>query len=93
MFGDNESVINSSNTPHDKLHKRHNALSFHRVREAIAAKTIGFYHIAGLINPTDILSKHWGYQQVWGVLRPLLFWKGDTLNIRNIKKDEKEKLD
>jgi hypothetical protein len=37
MFGDNESVINSSTQPHSKLHKRHNALSFHHVREAIAS--------------------------------------------------------
>ena len=26
MFGDNESVVNSSNLPHAKLHKRHTAL-------------------------------------------------------------------
>jgi hypothetical protein len=32
MFGDNESVVNSSIQPHAKLHKRHMALSFHRVR-------------------------------------------------------------
>jgi hypothetical protein len=31
MFGDNESVVNSSSIPHARLHKRHNALSFHRV--------------------------------------------------------------
>jgi len=31
MFGDNESVVNSASTPHAKLHKRHTALSFHRV--------------------------------------------------------------
>ena len=37
--------VNSLTTPHAKLHKRHNALSFHRVREAIAAKIIGFYHV------------------------------------------------
>ena len=29
MFGDNESVVNSSSIPHAKLHKRHTALSFH----------------------------------------------------------------
>ena len=33
MFGDNDSVVNSSMTPHAKLHKRHNALSFHQVRK------------------------------------------------------------
>ena len=31
MFGDNKAVIDSSTQPHSKLHKRHNALSFHRV--------------------------------------------------------------
>ena len=37
MFGDNESVVNSACAPQAKLHKRHVFLSFHRVREAIAA--------------------------------------------------------
>ena len=37
MFGDNESVVNSSVQVHAKLHKRHNMLSFHRVCEAIAS--------------------------------------------------------
>ena len=64
VFGDNKSVVNSASTPHAKLHKRHTALSFHRVREAVAAKIIRFYFIAGENNPADILSKHWGYQQV-----------------------------
>ena len=36
MFGDNKSVVDSSTKIHAKLHKRHTALSFHRVREAIA---------------------------------------------------------
>ena len=37
VFGDNQSVVNSSIQLHAKLHKRHNMLSFHFVREAIAA--------------------------------------------------------
>ena len=83
MFGDNESVVNSSAQPHAKLHKRHTALSFHRVREAIAAGIVGFFHIPGECNPADILSKHWGYQQVWQLLKPLLFWQGDTMDINS----------
>ena len=83
MFGDNESVVNSSAQPHAKLHKRHTALSFHRVREAIAAGIVGFFHIPGDSNPADVLSKHWGYQQVWQLLQPLLFWQGDTSDIDN----------
>jgi hypothetical protein len=78
MFGDNESMIKSSAYPHATLKKRHNALSFHRVREALASNMLALYHIAGELNPADILSKHWGYQQIWSVLQPVLFWQGDT---------------
>ena len=81
MFGDNESVVDSSNRLHAKLHKRHNALSFHRVREAIASGFVTFTHLPGSENPADILSKHWGYSDIWSTLKPLLFWAGDTANI------------
>jgi hypothetical protein len=78
MFGDNLAVVKSSTLPKAKLHKRHTLLSFHRVREAIAAGIIYFIHIDGRINPADILSKHWGHAQVWE--KPLLFWQGDTIH-------------
>ena len=65
MFGDNESVVNSSTIPHSKLHKRHNALSYHRTREAIAAGIIRFVFIRSEDNPADILSKHWDYPSIW----------------------------
>jgi hypothetical protein len=81
LFGDNKSVVDSSMQVHAKLHKRHTMLSFHRVREAIASGMIGFYFIPGEINPADILSKHWGYAQIWPQLKALLFWKGDTEDI------------
>ena len=77
MFGDNESVVNSSSIPHAKLHKRHTALSFHRVREAIAAKYVSFNFLPGSDNPADILSKHWAYSATWHMLQYLLFWEGD----------------
>mgnify|MGYP000464932623 CR=1 FL=1 len=81
MFGDNESVVNSSMTPTGKLHKRHTALSWHRVREAIASGMVFYFHLPGVINPADMLSKHWGYQQTWMMLQALLFWKGNTLEL------------
>ena len=74
MFGDNQSVITSSAVPQSGLSKRHVALSYHRVREAVAAGIVRFLWIESKKNPADILSKHWGYQQVWELLRPLLFW-------------------
>ena len=72
MFGDNKAVVDSSTVPHAKLHKRHNALSFHRVREAVCSGMVSFFHIGGIHNPADILSKHWGFQQV-KTLMELLF--------------------
>jgi hypothetical protein len=81
MFGDNEAVVNSSTRFDAKLHKRHSALSFHRVREAIAARVVRYYHLAGEYNPADVLSKHWAYGSVWKLLQPLLFWQGDTAHI------------
>lgn len=63
-------------------------LSYHFVRENIAAGVIRFAHINGEHNPADILSKHWAYQAVWPLLRPILFWKGDTMGI--VKNREKK---
>jgi hypothetical protein len=78
MFTDNQSVFINASLPHSPLKKRHQALSYHRVREAIAAKIINLFKIHGPKNPADILSKHWGHADVWNTLRPILFWRGDT---------------
>jgi Reverse transcriptase (RNA-dependent DNA polymerase) len=81
MFGDNESVVNSSMHPHAKLHKRHTMLSFHQVRQAIAHKILNFFHIEGKFNPADILSKHWSHNDIWHSLQPLMFYKGNTAKL------------
>ena len=80
MFGDNDSVVNSSMRIDAKLHKRHTALSFHRVREAIAGDIVRFHWIESHRNPADILSKHWKYNDVWDTLKVLLYWSGDTMD-------------
>ena len=36
LFGDNESIVNTTSRPHGKLHKRPLMLSYHYVREALA---------------------------------------------------------
>ena len=64
MFGDNEVVVNSSSNLHAKLHKRHNALSFHHVCEAIASKFIDFNYLQEvlpiLFNSSYFLLVHCG---------------------------------
>jgi hypothetical protein len=76
--------------PHSCLSKRHNALSYHRVREAIAAGVINFFWIDGKSNPADIVSKHWSYPQVWHLLQPILFFSGDTSSLISSCDEEKK---
>ena len=64
IFGDNNTAVNESMIPHAKTHKRHAALSFHRVREAATAKIILHHFIKGSANPSNILSKYWGHSKV-----------------------------
>jgi hypothetical protein len=79
LFGDNQSVITSSTIPSSMLNKRHNALSYHRLRESIAARIIYFIHIEGQYNPSDFLTKFLPYHRFRPLIQPLLFWYGDTL--------------
>ena len=81
LFGDNKTVVDSSANPASKLSKRHVLLSYHEGREAIVAGLLNFIFIPGSINPADILSKAWGYQAVWPMLKALLFWEGNTMSI------------
>jgi len=74
VFGDNESVINSAAIPHSKMHKRWVALSYHRVRWAVAAGIINIHHVSSKKNAADVLSKHWDLPSVWEMMKPLLFW-------------------
>jgi hypothetical protein len=78
MLGDNQSIVTSSTIPHSTLSKRHNALAYHRVHEAIAYGIMNFVWIDGKDNVAYILSKYVGYQTAWPLLQPLLFWKGET---------------
>jgi N-acetylmuramoyl-L-alanine amidase CwlA len=75
--------------PHSKLHKRHNALSYHRTREAIAAGITRYYHVEGKTNPADIVSKHWDMPSVWGSLKPIMFWNWNPTASKPDDADEK----
>lgn len=56
MFGDNLSVVLQSNVPSSSIKKRHNALAYHRVREAVAAGILNFVHI----NSKENFLLFWG---------------------------------
>ena len=80
MFGDNQSVVTSSTIPHSSLSKRWNALSYHRVYEAIAGGWLRFEHIPGTENPADILTKILPWYKLRVFVKPMLLWKGDTVD-------------
>ena len=82
-------VVNSSTIPHGKLHKRHTMLSFHRVREVIASKIVNFTFIPGSINPADILSKHWAFEEICSLILPMLHQYGDPMATEEETKYEK----
>ena len=76
MFGDNKSVVTSSTVPHSLLSKRHNIMSYHRVREASAAKILAFHWCDSSQNKSDILSKHWKFSKVYHIIRDLFDYQG-----------------
>ena len=78
LLGDNQSVITQSTVPSSTLSKRHNALAYHRMRWAVAAKIIKFVKVDTLDNVADPLTKYLGYSEAMPLLKPLLFWAGDT---------------
>ena len=57
MLGDNMSVVLNTSVPSSVLKKKHCAISYHRVREAIAAKIMRFAHIPSTENIADVLTK------------------------------------
>jgi hypothetical protein len=79
MFVHNASVITSSTIPQSTLNKRHNALSYHCVRECIASKILYLLHCSGKINLTDMLTKPLGWVRFWPLVQPLFFWKLETI--------------
>ena len=81
MFGNNKLLVNSAMQFGARLHKRRIVLSFHRVCEAIAANIYRFTYLNTTKIATDVFSRHWGYSCVWKLLRPTLFWHGDTLDM------------
>ena len=73
LLGDNKSVVLNTTIPSSALKKKHNAIAYHRVREAIAARIIRFCHIDTQVNLTNILTKPLGNDDFHHLIRPILF--------------------
>jgi hypothetical protein len=73
MFGDNKSVVINTTMPSSQLKKKHNAIAYHRIRKAIAAKIINFFHIRSEDNFADILTKPLPVRIFYRLVKPMLF--------------------
>ena len=73
MLGGNKSVVINTTIPSSALKKKHNAIAYHHVLEAIAARLIRFCHIDSKINVADVLTKPLDNQSFHHLIRPFLF--------------------
>ena len=80
MIGDNKSVVMSSTIPPSILNKRHNMLSYHRVRQAIATKIL--YWSSSSQSRSDILSKHWDCMKVKDTVKEIFDYQGDIILLK-----------
>jgi hypothetical protein len=57
VFCDNQSVITNSTVPDSILRKKHNAIAYHCVREAVVAEVVRIAYVHSKSNNADILTK------------------------------------
>ena len=75
MLGDNMSVILNTTVPSSQLRKKHNAIAYHRVREAIAGGIIRFAKVDSKDNFADCLTKPLPKDDFLRLVNPILFRK------------------
>jgi len=76
VFGDNGSVITNATVPSSTLKKKHNAICYHRVREAVAAKTIRIAYIPTGQNLADMSTKLLGGAKLHEFCKKILYQMG-----------------
>jgi hypothetical protein len=57
VFCDNNGVVKNASIPHSTLLKKHNAINYHAVREAVAAQIIRVIKEDGMTNLADLFTK------------------------------------
>ena len=72
IFCDNKSVCNTAREPDARLNKKHNAINFHRIREAVAAGWCRVAYEPGETNLADFFTKILPTSRRREILRQLL---------------------
>ena len=74
LFGDNLGVIQNASNPDSDIKKKHVAISYHAVRESIAANILVPHWIKGKYNVSDLLTKQIGGSE-FHLLLEQMFWQ------------------
>ena len=85
LLGDNKSVQISTLLPSSSLNKKHNAIAYHKVREASAAGILVFVWICTFFNLADVLTKPLGGKAFVSLTWFLLFGKGTMFTMGSDK--------
>jgi hypothetical protein len=73
ILGDSMSVVLNNTVPSSVLKKEHNAITYHRVREAIAARIMKFVYIKSEENVSDVLEKPLSNEKFHYLMKKWLF--------------------
>jgi hypothetical protein len=57
VFCDNNGVVKNASVPHSMLQKKHNAINYHAIREAVAAGILRVGKEDGMTNLADLFTK------------------------------------
>jgi hypothetical protein len=78
MLGDNMSVVLNATVPSSVLKKKHNAITYRPVRQAIAARIIRFVYIKSEENVSDVLTKLLSDEKFHYLIKRWLFLVPET---------------
>ncbi len=73
MLGDNNAVVLNTTLSFSQRKKKHQAISYHRVRKAIAAGILGFRRIPSWSNYADVMTKSVSAHTFYSFIKPILF--------------------
>jgi hypothetical protein len=78
MLGDNMSLVLNTTVPSSILKKKHNAIAYHRIREAISARKMNFAYIKSEDNVSDVLTESLRNEKFHYLMKRWLFSVPET---------------
>ncbi len=73
VVADNDTMVKNSTIPSVTLHKKHNTICYHFVREAVAAQIIRLAYIPSHQNLADMFTKALGATKLHNFCQKILY--------------------